>query len=65
MSFMPNNNSVAPAIQTPGTGLRVYDLHTNPNTNPLNQTAGTETILRVHDLNNGTIQIIRFNRNNY
>jgi hypothetical protein len=65
MSFMPNNNRVITPIEAPRTVLRVYDLHTNPTTNPLNQTAGTGAILRVHDLNNGSIQVIQFNRNNY
>jgi hypothetical protein len=41
------------------TGLRVYEVRTGAN--HLNQTANTGTILRMHDLNAGTIQVITFN----
>jgi hypothetical protein len=63
MSFMPNNNRVLTSIEAPRTVLRVYDVRTNPTTTPFNQPSGTGTILRVHDLNDGSVREIHFNRN--
>lgn len=37
----------------------MYEVRTGAN--HLNQTANTGTILRMHDLNAGTIQVITFN----